>query len=524
MKSNRLQLHTSVALFSLSCLAGCGGNSDQQKSASETAYRAAPSAVKTAVFNGKRSDFLVTATAKSFEVQNKLSHVLVSVPLDYDELMFSDMHVNLHMALKVAQLPEADVNSLIELYVAFFNRLPDADGLAYWIDQVKAGQSLEQISRSFYAAALMFPKETGYSATMTEDEFVRMIYKNVLGRSGELAPPAEDVAYWVNNLKTGTSKGRLIQIMLVSARSLEKDVKWGWVTSLLNNKVSMGRYFAIEEGLNFNTQEDSISKTIAIASLITDKDVAAAKKAVGLVEVGNLPAVSSNPPIDGSLRDCFSADRFAAGNTYEEVFTVKPTQGVSYQVIDQYKVTGALKFNDKDTIEVVRDRLSYNSGPNANTDHMKAYFLFSDLDYQYFGYAWRPSWGVQPSEKFSTLSPAQVISMRMKVGESFEQSGTDKHETIPKSSTEPVPTFYTAKLNMSYAAREKITVGAGSFDACRLHSVNSMDGNVVSTDDTWYVAGGKFQGFTLRIIAYSKDSSILVTEEATKFTLNGESQ
>ena len=36
---------------------------------------------------------------------------------------------------------------------------------------------------SFYTAALQFSDLTGYSAGMTNEDFVQVIYKNVLGRT-----------------------------------------------------------------------------------------------------------------------------------------------------------------------------------------------------------------------------------------------------------------------------------------------------------------------------------------------------
>jgi len=46
-----------------------------------------------------------------------------------------------------------------------------------------------------------------------------IIYKNVLGRTGINAPPAEDVQYWAGQLAT----------MLGSAHSFSGHPTWGWV-------------------------------------------------------------------------------------------------------------------------------------------------------------------------------------------------------------------------------------------------------------------------------------------------------
>jgi len=38
---------------------------------------------------------------------------------------------------------------------------------------------------------------------MTNADFIKIVYANVLARSGTLAPPAADVAYWDNQIATG---------------------------------------------------------------------------------------------------------------------------------------------------------------------------------------------------------------------------------------------------------------------------------------------------------------------------------
>jgi hypothetical protein len=72
---------------------------------------------------------------------------------------------------------------LQELYVAFFNRVPDADGLEYWIGQYQGGQGINQIAEAFYNAGAQYSSLTEFSATMSNSDFVNVIYQNVLGRT-----------------------------------------------------------------------------------------------------------------------------------------------------------------------------------------------------------------------------------------------------------------------------------------------------------------------------------------------------
>ncbi|MBI1835557.1 MAG: DUF4214 domain-containing protein [Burkholderiales bacterium] len=172
---------------------------------------------------------------------------------------------------------------LEELYVAFFNRVPDADGLDYWITQFKSGKSMNQIADSFYSAAILFTSLTHYSANMSNDDFVRIIYKNVLGRSGDTAPPDKDVQYWSSALQTGSeSKGSLVSTMLTAAHSFKGDATWGWVPDLLDNKIKVAHYFAVQLGLNYNSPEESISKGMAIALEITPTSISKAIELIGI--------------------------------------------------------------------------------------------------------------------------------------------------------------------------------------------------------------------------------------------------
>jgi hypothetical protein len=191
------------------------------------------------------------------------------------------------MKTEVAKLPTTTVNSLIELYVAYFARTPDATGLAYWIDKAAAGESLTAISKEFYNAGVQFSSLTGYSNTMTNSDFIKVVYANVLGRSGSTAPPATDVSYWDNQIQSGaTTKEGLIQTMLTAAHTFANDPTWGWVPQLLNNKVTVGYQAAVTDGLDYNSPADAISQGMAIAHAVSATDTTAA---VGLIGVaGNV--------------------------------------------------------------------------------------------------------------------------------------------------------------------------------------------------------------------------------------------
>ena len=236
-----------------------------------------------AVYNGARHEFTMTRTASGYTASSASEGTDTLTGIE--RIKFSDASVNLGVGALAASIRTEDLKTLEELYIAFFNRMPDADGLAYWIGQFKAGSTINSIAESFYGAAVQYTALTGYLGTMSNDDFVRVIYKNVLGRSGATAPSNDDVSYWSGELAGGrTTKGGLVGTMLASAHSFKGNATWGWVPDLLDNKVAVANFFAVQHGLSYNTPEDSITKGMAIAAAVTATGTADALQLIGITD------------------------------------------------------------------------------------------------------------------------------------------------------------------------------------------------------------------------------------------------
>ncbi|MBC3873144.1 DUF4214 domain-containing protein [Undibacterium flavidum] len=311
-----------LCLLSVSII-GCGGNPEFATKDTPKAMSATPAAAPATVatFAGIRNAYKISKTSTGFSVK-ELSGAGTTVNLSgQTSAKFADVTVNLLVGDKSKTIPAASLKTLIELYIAFFNRVPDADGMSYWIDQIKAGVNVDQLSASFYDAAVQFTALTGYSATMSNEQFVRIIYQNVLGRSGATAPPDADVAYWAGELASGKPKGFLVATMLNSAHTFANDPEWGWVPQLLDNKVTVGTFFAIQQGLNYNTSEESISKGMDIAKAVTSTDISLAKTKIGMTDVlFDLTAAISNSEfekvqsiINAHCLTCHSTQRTEGG-------------------------------------------------------------------------------------------------------------------------------------------------------------------------------------------------------------------
>ena len=268
------------SIFLLLGLVGCGG--DQNNTADNMfpthaiagARQSAPQKNSAPTF-GLRANYTITKTSAGYTVTDFVGATgTQTVSLSATQIVFSDMTVNLGIGDKSKTISAANLQSLIELYIAYFNRVPDADGLSYWIDQLVSGQSLDQIGTAFYNAAIYYSSLTGYSASMTNAEFITVIYKNVLGRS---SVDSGGMTYWSNGLANGSeTRGTLVGSILASAHTFKGDATYGYVADLLDNKVEFANFFTIQLGLNYNTPEDSIKNTMAMVAAITPKSTAAA--------------------------------------------------------------------------------------------------------------------------------------------------------------------------------------------------------------------------------------------------------
>lgn len=235
-------------------------------------------------FTGRLQDYSVTKTTTGYVTRDTvLSRDGTDAITSGERLEFSNLSVNLTIQHSAELLPIAQLDRVIELYVAFFNRVPDADGLEYWIGQVRSGVSISSIAESFYSAGVHFSSLTGFSATMDNASFVNLIYRNVLGRPD--GADAEGLAYWTAKLASGEAgRGTLVSTILDSAHTFKGNLTYGWVADLLDNKILVANTLAIDWGLNYNTSEAAISSGMAIAAAVTPTDTASAIGLVGVTE------------------------------------------------------------------------------------------------------------------------------------------------------------------------------------------------------------------------------------------------
>jgi hypothetical protein len=101
------------------------------------------------------------------------------------------------MALTTNQL------NLIKLYLASFNRAPEKGGLDYWSAQLTAGKSFSSVVSTIFSLDIV---KVVYPDVLPDDAFLTQIYINVFNK----LPDTEGLAYWMGKLALGAQRSALV--------------------------------------------------------------------------------------------------------------------------------------------------------------------------------------------------------------------------------------------------------------------------------------------------------------------------
>lgn len=118
--------------------------------------------------------------------------------LELVEVGTSEIPIIATETLQGAQLSD----QIRRLYLAYFDREPDATGGQSWRVALAKGTELDQISQSF-AGSTEFINTYG---SLDDPAFVDLVYQNVLNREGE----PEGRAFWISQLAAGVSRGTVM--------------------------------------------------------------------------------------------------------------------------------------------------------------------------------------------------------------------------------------------------------------------------------------------------------------------------
>jgi hypothetical protein len=274
--------------------------------------------IDTLSLTGERSDYTLTFSADNTIILTDRagrdgSDTLISIErLDFQSggasaaASLSSSAIDIDTFDGAATLDADDFAQIVELYIAYFNRAPDAVGLAFWGNAFADGLSLEDM-----AALFIDQDETRdtYPASLSNGAFATAVYTNVLGR----VPDAEGFDFWVGVLNDG-AVGRdtfILSVLEGAKAAVPLDASTGFILQVLedrqylSDKADIGAQFAVIKGMS------DVSDAADVMSLF-DGSAASIQDALAAIEGHFADAQSATNgdfllPLVGVLDDPFAS-------------------------------------------------------------------------------------------------------------------------------------------------------------------------------------------------------------------------
>lgn len=212
--------------------------------------------IDTARYSGSQTDFTLLLESGQTRIEDRLASrsgtdTLTDIEvLDFDTDVF-DGPFDLSLFGGAASLSADDFESFIELYIAYFNRAPDAIGLNFWGTAFANGTSLSEMATLFIEQV---ETRATYPEGQSNTDFATAVYDNVLGRT----PDQLGFDFWVNALDSGNvSSDQFILAVLDGAKAeAPADAPQEFIDQVLadrtflSNKTDLGSYFAVHKGMS----------------------------------------------------------------------------------------------------------------------------------------------------------------------------------------------------------------------------------------------------------------------------------
>ena len=222
--------------------------------------------IDTAVYFNDMSNYGLTVSNGSIVIEDRSGGDGTDTLNSIETLEFNGDLFELSRFTNVSTLTEADMLAFSELYVAYFNRAPDANGLLFWGSALADGMSMSQIARQFFDQP---ETQALYGGSSTTGDFITAVYSNILGRS----PDAEGYDYWTNVLDSGAvDRSEFILAMIDGAKASTGSAA---DAQYLETKAEIGAYYAVVNGLNNVSVANSAMQAFdgTIASVVEAKDI-----------------------------------------------------------------------------------------------------------------------------------------------------------------------------------------------------------------------------------------------------------
>ena len=214
--------------------------------------------IDTLSLTGEQSQYTLTLSAGAIILTDRMGRDGTDTLISIERLDFQSGASTLGNDLfeidafdGIATLDPDDFAQIVELYIAYFNRAPDAVGLAFWGNAFADGLSMEEM-----AALFIDQDETRetYPGTMSNAAFATAVYNNVLGR----VPDADGFDFWVGLLEDG-AVGRdtfILSVLEGAKAAFPPGASAAFIAQMLEDrqyledKADIGAYFAVHKGMS----------------------------------------------------------------------------------------------------------------------------------------------------------------------------------------------------------------------------------------------------------------------------------
>lgn len=215
--------------------------------------------IDTGVFAGERGSYTLTLSPTSTEIEDRRGDGTGTDSLSSIELLeFADQTLNLDIFDGPTGLTAEQFSEIIELYIAYFNRAPDALGLYYWATEFSNGFTIPDMAANFfgqpetqatYAAVLDDQGQLDIGDAQKVGDFVTVVYNNVLGRG----PDTPGFDYWVGELTNNPAITPDIFILsLIGGAKFPSNptAQTALDQAYLATKSDLGVYFSVIKGMS----------------------------------------------------------------------------------------------------------------------------------------------------------------------------------------------------------------------------------------------------------------------------------
>lgn len=122
-----------------------------------------------------------------------------------EHISFSDGSMSVNYAIEI----RAHQEEIARFYNALFERDPDEDGLAYWVNNLTdpaiggGGSNIQSIAQAFTQSTEF---QALYGADVSNSDFVNLLYQNILHRTADQS----GYDYWLNEINETGDRGSMI--------------------------------------------------------------------------------------------------------------------------------------------------------------------------------------------------------------------------------------------------------------------------------------------------------------------------